>query len=322
MSRIREFGKIYPWGCERPSVAMARARRRKEKLLKELEAIDERKRQEAEREKSAKRQKIENEELVIEMVIKYQADRTAEQQRGKSCNNPDTEIVDVEPLQPSIPKARARMDLNLLKAPGRRVGLAYKREPVLEKTMRSSLTNKVVYVDQATSTLNQGVSGRHDIEPLPVPLAALSIVIAERKPDERSCEESGYLTSQAGRIQQAPTEHNTPKIDLGRRVEGGDCSPSRDEVQYLNRDCSEEQQAHVSKIVEANIAAEIQRLKKRKRELENAQESLTGPDGEGQLHWTAEINAEFERLDQELQAVCNQLAQFSLRKASSMSPSS
>ena len=84
MSRIREFGTIYPWGCERPSVAMARARRRKEKLLKELEAIDERKRQEAEREKSAKRQKIENEELVIEMVIKYQADRTAEQQRGKS----------------------------------------------------------------------------------------------------------------------------------------------------------------------------------------------------------------------------------------------
>jgi prefoldin subunit 5 len=93
-------------------------------------------------------------------------------------------------------------------------------------------------------------------------------------------------------------------------------------VQHLNRNCSEEQQTHVNKIAESNIAAEIQRLKKRKRELENAQESLTGPEGEGQLHWTTQINAEYDRLDQELQAVCNQLAQFSFRKASSMSPSS
>lgn len=321
MSRIREFGKIYPWGCERPSVAMARARRRKEKLLKEFDAIDERKRQEAEREKSAKRQKIENEDLVIEMVVQYRADRASEQERGKSCNNPDTEIVDVAPPQPSILKARARTGLNLLKAPGRRVGPAYKSEPVLQKTMRPSLSNKVVCADQATGTLNQGASGRHDVEPLPVPLSDVSIGIAERKPGERSREESGYLTSQAGRTQQAPTGHNTPKIDWGRREEG-DCAPSRNEVQHLNRDCSEEQQTHVNKIVEANIAAEIQSLKKYKRELEKKQESLTGPDGEGQLHWTTEINAEYERLDQELQAVCNQLAQLSFRKARSMSPSS
>jgi hypothetical protein len=91
-------------------------------------------------------------------------------------------------------------------------------------------------------------------------------------------------------------------------------------VQHPNRDCSEEQQTHENKIVEANIAAEIQSLKKCKRELEKAQESLTGTDGEGQLHWTTEINAKYERLDQELQAVCNQLAQLSSRKASSMSP--
>jgi hypothetical protein len=322
MSRIREFGKIYPWGCERPGVAMARARRRKEKLLKELEAIDERKRQEVEREKSAKREKIEEADLVIEMVIKYRADRASEQERGKSCNNPDTEIVEVEPLQTSILKARARTKLNLPKAPDRRVGPAYKSEPVLEKTTRPSLSNKVVCVGQTTSTPNQGVSGRHDVEPLPVPRSDASIVIAERKLDERSRDESGYLTSQAGRIQQAPTEHNTPKIDSGRRVDGGDCSPSRNEVQHLNRNCSEEQQTHVNKIAESNIAAEIQRLKKRKRELENAQESLTGPEDEGQLHWTTQINAEYDRLDQELQAVCNQLAQFSFRKASSMSPSS
>lgn len=289
---------------------MANALRRKEKLLKEHDAIDKRKRQEAEREKLAKREKIKEVDLVISMVTQYQDSPPPKRTKPGAYDNSKAEFVDVEPLLPGPSKVRVHRNLGSWKASGRRVGPADKSEPVLETPLLST-GKRIAPADQATCTPNRGVSGHADVEAMIVSRSHASVGIAEPESGQRSYERSGSLMSQAGGSDRAPAEHRAANVEPGTRVTGGDCSPSRNGMQHPNRDCFEEKQIQVNWKTESNIPSDSQRLRKRKRELEEALEKLVGLDEGGQLHWTAERDAEVERLDQELHAISNELDVYS-----------
>jgi hypothetical protein len=321
MSRIREFGKVYPWGCERPSVAMANAVRRKERLLKEHDAIDERKRQEAEREKSAIREEIKEAELVMSMITQYQANPPPKRRKGGACDNSRADFADIEAAHPGTSKARARRNFESQKGSGRRVSPAYKSEPVFETTILPSTGKSIVSAGQATCMPNRGVSGHKDVEALTVSQPDASNRITEPR-SELSFEKSGLFMSQTGRIERTHAEHRTAKVNREARVEIGDCSLARDEIHDPNRDCSRAKQTNENRKADSHTPADIQRLKKRKRELEQAQEKLHASNGRGPLPWTAEKEAESERLDQELNAIHVILDEYSLRAASFVNPSS
>jgi hypothetical protein len=321
MSRPREYGKVYPWGCERPSVAMKNALQSKERLLKEHDAIDERKRQEAEREKSAIREKIKELDTVMSMVTQYRASPPPKRSKRRACDNSKAEILDPEPLHSSTSKARARRNHDSPKGSDRSVGPTYKTEPVFETTLPSTGTS-IVSAGQATCMPNRGLSGHKDVEAMTVSQPDASNWITEPTSELSSHEKSGLFMSQTSRIEQPSAEHRTAKIDREARVEVDDCSLAREELHDLNRDCSEAKQANKNRKADSNTPAEIQRLKKRKRELEQAQEQLHVSNVGGSLHWSAEKEAESERLDQELNAIYMMLDEYGLRAACSGNPSS
>jgi hypothetical protein len=316
MSRIREYGKIYSWGCEKPGVALDRARRRKEKLLAEIYAIDERKQQEAERAKAAKRKKIEECDLVISMIIQYQADRALKPGKDGACDDSNGRHADTEALYPDISKASTHRNM----ASSHTAGSASKIEPILEKATPPSKGKRIVVAEQATCSPNRGVSSRNDVEAMAVLHSTASNGIALS--DTPDCEGPESILSQAGRIERAPAEHGTAKVDPGAQLGGGDCSPKQDEPQGPNRECSMAQQTNVNKKADSKTLSDIQSLKRRKRELEEAQESLHTSNGGRQPLWTAEHEAEDERLDQELNAISRELDELGLRSARSMNPSS
>jgi len=305
MSRIREFGKVYEWGSERPAVALARARQRKEKLLKEIAAVRERKRQEEEKETLAISEKVKEAELVIAMVIRHQAKRALKYRKGRARDYSEAKSPNVRSQRSGASTTKAQKASAILHLADQRVEPLHPSEVIVENAMPLPSDKRFVRADQTTCPFERGANSNNDTKPLLASLPSTPITIAEPRSVRLPYKGLGSLMSHPDRLQNATTEVELLKLDPGVRLDSGKSSASQNEVSHPSHAHSVERPDRAERGAEYSALREIQSLRKRKRELEEALNNLYNRYDGGQSEWPFAAQSEEERLEQELNAISN-----------------
>ncbi|KFG68849.1 hypothetical protein [Microvirga sp. BSC39] len=292
MSRKRKFETKYPWGSERPGLALARAQKHKEKLLQQIETIRERKRQETEKAIAAKQVLIDEADLVIALATEHQIKPPQRRRKRDSSGNSDAQMAGISSQHPDISHDQPR-----------------KSEAPVEQTTLSSSDNRVKLPHQGTWASDALASGTDRVRLLSVPAVNTPIVIEAATSDKLPNETFGPSAFGFEHRQHVTVaQQKAIQFEATEQAEAGNCLPSQDEMQPPRHECSIEKQHNDTRAADRNPTPESQKLMKRQRELEDAFDDFCHRFGDDQSGWPAEAKAKAGRLDQELTAISILLA--------------
>lgn len=287
MSRKREFNTEYSWGSERPGLALARAQKHKEKLLQQIETIRERMRQETEKAIAAKQVLIDEADLVIALVTEYRIKPPKRRRKRGSSGYPEAQIDGIKSQHPDTSHAQPR-----------------KSEAPVEQTTPSSSDNRVKLPHQGTFASDALASGTDRVRLLSVPAVNTPIVIKLASSDKFPNETFGQSAFGIEHRQDVTVaQQKAVQFEATEQAEGFNCLPGQDEMQPPSHEYSMERQCNGTRTADGNAAPEFQRLKKLKRQLEDASDDYRHRFGEDQSEWPAQAKAEADRVEQELNSV-------------------
>ncbi|WP_139165515.1 hypothetical protein [Microvirga guangxiensis] len=314
MSRLREFGKVYPWGSERPTVAKARAQMRKAKLLKDLEASEEIARQRIEKAKQATSEKIKEAELVIEMVTQYQAERALKPARDGSRVYSNVTSPSTGSRHSGILTFTTQKNPDILRPSGDRHVSLHKTEAIITQDDLLPPRNTLAHEPQANCASKQHAISNNDVQASPLSQAGRSTGVFQPTSHRSSEKNAEAFTCHANQIHNVTAEGEPPDFDPPVPVKCRKSSPQQDELHCLSPGIRIENPAVAKMIDEGTAPQEFQRLENRKRVLEEALDDLYARyDGE-QSSWTTEVESQKEQLEQELYSIDRMLGEARAQK--------